>query len=219
MLVRSGNEDVPPCRYILPNNASELSSLMSTIKSAEVGVLLFLSKSLSSEDSIAVDVLSSMGGTAAKQNARLRAQFSHDVDSASFETPISDTWAYNLAQKYVRPGSCAVELPIISLPMLSVSDHPSANVRNNETVTFAWDAAGRAAASRSGKRLFIGWINQVEFPTYTPLEALADGSGTTRVPPGLTGTAFAVLTAQPSLGSLEELTKATLAGPVVVNLL
>lgn len=192
---------------------------MSTLKSVETGVLLSLTKSLLSEDSPAVDVLSSMGGVAAKQSAVLHARVNRNADVASFETPVSAAWAYNLAQSFTLPGSCAVELPIVNLPPLSLNGRYTANVQSNASVTFAWDAAGRAAASRSGKQLFIGWMNQVDTPIYTPVVALSDGSGTTEVPSGLSGTAFAALTAQPGLVSLEELTQATLAGPVVVNLL
>jgi hypothetical protein len=38
------------------------------------------------------------------------------------------------------------------------------------------------------------------------------------VPPQLSGTAFAVLTTQPELLDIDQLTEATLAGPVVISL-
>jgi hypothetical protein len=218
MLRRAGSVIVPPCEYILPNNASGISLLMGVLKSVEVGVFMSLAESLPSGDTSAAIVLSSMATVAARQNAILRAQANLNVSIASFETPLSATWAYNLALNYVRPGSCLVELPIPILPTLSINGGVSAYAQANSNVTFAWDAAGKAAASRSGKSLHIGWVNQVNDPVYTSILALGDGRGMAQVPPGLVGTAIAVLTAQPGLGSVEDLTEATLAGPVIVNL-
>lgn len=210
---------MPPCQYLLPSNTTEMTLLMGALKSVEVGVLISLAESLSPTDTSATIVLSSIASVAARQNALLRAYTRSNASIASFETPLSGTWAYNLALGYVQPGSCAVELPVPILPMLFLNNKTAGFARPNTSVTFTWDAAGRAAASRSGKPLFIGWVNQVDVPMYTSLTALGDGLGTTDVPPGLSGTAFAVLTAQPGLASIDELTEATLAGPVVVSLL
>jgi hypothetical protein len=191
---------------------------MGTLKSVEVGVFMSLAESLSPGDTLIAILLSSMAGVAARQNAVLRAQANLNVSVASFETPLSATWAYNMALNYVRPGSCLVELPIPILPTLSINGGVSGYAQANTNVTFAWDTAGKAAASRSGKPLYIGWLNQVDNPIYTSIQALGDGRGTAQVPPGFVGTAIAVLTAQPGLASVEDLTEATLAGPVVVNL-
>jgi hypothetical protein len=192
---------------------------MSTLKFVETGVLMTLAESLASEDASAFTLLSGMAGVAARQNAVLRDQANLNTSIASFETPMSATLAYNYLLNYVRPGSCIVELPIPILPTMSVNGSVSAYAQADGNVTFAWDVAGEAAAARSGKSLHIGWINQVDNPLYTSITVLGDGRGTTRVPPGLVGTAIAVLTAQPGLTSLQDLTEATLAGPVILNLL
>jgi hypothetical protein len=217
MLNRTGSPDVPACAYVLPSNASEMLLLVSTLKSIEVGALLAVANSLAPQDTPAAIVLSSMATVAARQNGILRVNTNSNASTASFETLISGTLAYNLAQNYVQPGSCPIELSIHNVPALYLNNRVAVFVRANDSVTFKWDAAGKAAASRSGKELFIGWINQIKAPQYTRLKPLGDGVGRTEVP-GLSGTLFAVLTAQPGL-NLADLTEATLAGPVEATIL
>jgi hypothetical protein len=196
-----------------------MTLVMSALKSVEVGVFMSLSESLAPADTSAAIVLSSMASVAARQSALLHAYTKSNASIASFETPLSDKLAYNLALNYVQPGSCPIEQPIPILPTLFMNGRTAGYAQPNSNVTFAWDAAGRAAASRSGKPLFIGWMNQVDLPIYTSLTALGDGTATAAVPLGLSGTAFAVLTAQPGLTSVGDLTEAALAGPVVVKLM
>ncbi|KAF9730094.1 late sexual development protein [Paraphaeosphaeria minitans] len=203
LLRRSGGEHVTPCQYSAPGNATELVTLMAVLKSIELGVFMSLAESLPPTDTPATVLLSSMASIAAKQNALLHTHTVSNPSIESFETPSSAAWAYNLALGYVQPGSCAVELPLPILPTLTMNDRTVGYARPGTEVTFSWDAAG---------------VDQLDVPVFTSLTALGDGSGTTRVPPGLSGTAFAVLTAQPELTSIDELTAATLAGPVVVSL-
>jgi hypothetical protein len=184
----------------------------------EVGVFMSLAGSLSPRDTPATILLSSIASVTAKQNALLHAYTSSNASIESFETPASGAWAYNFVLGHVQPGSCALDLPFPILPMLTIDNTTAGHVRPGDNATIGWDAAGRSAASRSGKPLFVAWVNQIDRPVFTPLTMLGDAFGTTRIPPGLSGTAFAVLTAQPGLISIDELTEATLAGPVVVSL-
>jgi hypothetical protein len=218
MLRRTGSADIPPCEYVLPTNTTDVD-LLSTLKSIEGGAFMSLAESLPAEASAAAVMLSSIASVAARQNAMLQASAGSNTSMASFDTPLSATLAYNLALNYVQPGSCKTELPIPVLPTLSMGNRVVGHARANDTVSFTWDDAARAAAARSGKPLFIGWVNQVDIPVYTVIEAFGDGSGTTVVPSQLSGTAFAVLTTQPGLLDTDALTDATLAGPVVVSLL
>jgi hypothetical protein len=219
MLRRSGNADIPPCQYTLPTHATDMELLRGTLKSVEVGAFMSLSESLAADATQVAILLSSIASVAARQNAMLQAYAHLNTSMASFETPLPATLAYSLAWNYVQPGSCKAELPMAILPTLSIGDKVVGHARSNDTVTFSWDGAARAAAARSGKPLFIGWVNQVDAPAYTPLDAFGDDSGTTVVPPQLSGTAFAVLTTQPDLLDVGQLTEATLAGPVVISLL
>lgn len=159
-----------------------------------------------------------MASMTAKQNALLRAYASFNTSVESFETPSSAAWAYNFVLGYTRPGSCAVELPLPILPTLDINDKATVYARPGTQLTFNWDAAGRVAAARSGRPLFVAWVNQLNLPVFTLVTALGDGSGTANIPLGLSGAVFAVLTAQPELTSIEELTAATLAGPVILRL-
>ena len=192
---------------------------MSVFKIVEGGVLMWLAETLSPEDTSVAVMLSSMSSVAARQNAQLRSFAVPNASVASFDTPMPDVWAYNIALTFVVPGTCAVEQRLPILPTLSVADSVMATALPGDEVTFTWDAAARAAAARSGRPLFIGWVNQVSAPMYSAVSPLGDGRATTKVPSELSGTAFAVLTAQPGLASMQELMEATLAGPVVVSLL
>jgi hypothetical protein len=218
MLRRSGNADIPPCQYTLPTNDNDMILLRSTLKSVEAGAFMWLSESLTADATQVAILLSSIASVAPRQNAMLQAYAHLNTSMASFETPLPATLAHSLAWNYVQPGSCKAELPMAILPTLSIGNKVVGHARSNDTVTFSWDGAAQAAAARSGKPLFIGWVNQVDVPAYTPLDASGDGSGTTVVPPQLSGTAFAVLTTQPDLIDVDQLTEATLAGPVVISL-
>ncbi|KAH8723285.1 hypothetical protein GQ44DRAFT_710396, partial [Phaeosphaeriaceae sp. PMI808] len=100
--------------------------LMGVMKSIEVGAFMSLAELLPSEDTAAAIVLSSV---AARQNGMLRAYVSANASMASFETPLSGTWAYNLAHAYARLGSWAVDLPIPILPVLSVNNRMAGYAR------------------------------------------------------------------------------------------
>jgi hypothetical protein len=219
LLRRAGREDIPPCQYSFPDNTTEGVLLMNALKSIEIGLHVSMADSLFSTDASAAVMLSSIATVAARQDALLRAYANSSTSLASFDTPLSDVWAYNLALGFVRPGSCTVELPIPVLPTLSLNNNTAGFAQPGTSITLAWDAAARATALRSGKPLFIGWINQVNAPVYTPLTLMEDGLGRTDVPLGLFGTAFAVMTTQPGLSDISDLTEATVAGPVIIYLL
>ncbi|KAF1952098.1 hypothetical protein CC80DRAFT_508435 [Byssothecium circinans] len=203
LLSRSRGEDVPPYQYTLPDNGTELVLLMGALKSVELGVLMSLAEALPPTDTSATILLSSIASVAARQNALLHSYGNAGASTESFETPASGVWAYNFALEYTQPGSCALELPLAILPRFTMNSKPAGYARPGTNVTFGWDAAG---------------MRLVDPPSFTPLMPLGDGLGTTSVPLGLSGTAFAVLTAQPGLTGINELTEATLAGPVVLRL-
>lgn len=135
MLYRTGSANITPCKYILPDNTTDMLLLMSTLKTVEVGVFMSLAESLPTEATSAAILLSSMGSIAAAQNAFLGVYASPSTRTAPFNTPLSATLAYNLAWKYVQPGSCNVELPVPLLPTLSISDSVVGHASTNSTVT------------------------------------------------------------------------------------
>ncbi|ENI03155.1 hypothetical protein COCC4DRAFT_200607 [Bipolaris maydis ATCC 48331] len=173
LLLQSGNIDVPSCQYDLPKNITELSFLMVTLKSINLGV--FMSMAEAAERPVAI-LLSSIASVEAKHIALLSDHTHHNASAQSFDTPATPAWAYNIALQYSQPGSCSVQLPLPILPKLTINNHTFAHVQPGAKVSVEWGAAA-----------------------------------------GLSGTAFAVLTAQEGLTSIADLTAATLAGPLVVN--
>ena len=65
------------------------------------------------------------------------------------------------------------------------------------------------------KQLFIRCVNQLNMPVYTPLNITVYGRGTTCMPQEINGVAFAIITVQ-QLDNVNDLTLATMAGPVIV---
>ncbi|RYN28590.1 hypothetical protein AA0114_g12438 [Alternaria tenuissima] len=214
MLNQSGNVDVPPCDYDLPSNVTELSFLMVTLKSINLGV--FMSMAEAADGPVAI-LLSSIASIDAKHIALLSEHTHRNASGQSFDTPATPAWAYNFALEYARPGSCSVQLPLPVLPKLMMNKKTSGYVRPGTNVSIEWDAAARFAVDQVGDRVFVAWVNQVAQPIFTPLTLFDESSGSTMVPPSLSGTAFAVLTTQPKLTSITDLSAATLAGPVVVS--
>jgi hypothetical protein len=217
-LNRAGVADILPCQYIFPNNSTELFSLMHALKVIEIGIHLSLPVSLEPNDAAAATLLSSIASVAARQDALLRTVSNSSTSWASFDTPLSGVLAYNLAQGFISPGSCVADLPIPILPTLSFNNKTVGITRAGDRITFGWDTAASAAISKTGKPLFIGWLNGVNAPVYTPLTPVGDALGATNVPVDMSGIAFAVLTAQPGIIDIDDLSDATLAGPVLVSL-
>ncbi|EMD86762.1 hypothetical protein COCHEDRAFT_1228186 [Bipolaris maydis C5] len=214
LLLQSGNIDVPSCQYDLPKNITELSFLMVTLKSINLGV--FMSMAEAAERPVAI-LLSSIASVEAKHIALLSDHTHHNASAQSFDTPATPAWAYNIALQYSQPGSCSVQLPLPILPKLTINNHTFAHVQPGAKVSVEWGAAAGYALDQVGRRAFVAWVNQVAQPIFTPLDLLNEGVGDTMVPDSLSGTAFAVLTAQEGLTSIADLTAATLAGPLVVN--
>ncbi|KAF4636434.1 hypothetical protein G7Y89_g1651 [Cudoniella acicularis] len=65
------------------------------------------------------------------------------------------------------------------------------------------------------RKLFVGWVNQANPVVYSNV-TLKNGIGTADVPKGLTGIAFAALTAQDTATTVDGLSNVTLAGPAPV---
>lgn len=191
---------------------------MRAVKTIEVGAQLWRPEPLPSLDRAVDERLSSIASVAAKQDALLCAAARTNTTMAPFDTLLPDAWAYNLALTYTRPGSCEKELPFPFLPTLTVDNKVAGFVPAGGSATFGWDAAAKAAIARSGKPLFIAWVNQANAPLYTALVPVGDALGVADVPAGISGTAFAVLTAQPDVNDLGDLAGAMLAGPFMAIL-
>ncbi|KAH8621726.1 hypothetical protein IG631_23603 [Alternaria alternata] len=187
---------------------------MVTLNSINLGV--FMSMAEAADGPVAI-LLSSIASVDAKHIALLGEHSHRNASGQSFDTPATPAWAYNFALEYAQPGSCSVELPLPILPKLSINKKTSGHVRPGTNVSVEWDAAAKYAVAQLGSQVFVAWVNQVAQPVFTALTLFDENSGSTMVPPSLSGTAFAVLATQPKLISIADLKAATLAGPVVVS--
>ncbi|KAH6667359.1 ferritin-like domain-containing protein [Halenospora varia] len=214
ILLAAGASVIPECQYVFPSrNTSEFLSLGRSLSSVGIGAILALAETVAILDSNLVSGIASIAATEARHDAFFNVANGQLPNPAPFDTPISSTWAYNLALEFIVPASCPVELPIPILPTLSTQ----ATLQSNQTsMKFSWDPTQKPVIQESGKDLFIGWVNQLGSPVYTPLKSIGNGSGTATVPSGLKGVVYAALTTQNTLVSIDDLTGATLAGPVIV---
>lgn len=214
ILLAAGASIIPECQYVFPSrNTSEFLSLGRSLSSVGVGAILALAETVAILDSNLVSGIASIAATEARHDAFFNVANGQLPNPAPFDTPISSTWAYNLALEFIVPASCPVELPIPILPTLSTQ----ATLQSNQTsMTLSWDPTQKPVIQESGKDLFIGWVNQLGSPVYTPLKSIGNGTGTATVPSGLKGVVYAALTTQNTLVSIDDLTGATLAGPAIV---
>ena len=214
ILLAAGASIIPECQYVFPSrNTSEFLSLGRSLSSFGVGAILALAETVAILDSSLVSGIASIAATEARHAAFFNAANGQLPNPAPFDTPISSTWAYNLALEFIVPASCPVELPIPILPTLSTQ----ATLQSNQTsMTFSWDPTQKPIVQESGKDLFIGWVNQLGSPMYTPLKYIGNGTGTATAPSGLKGVVYTALTTQNTLKSLDDLTGATLAGPAII---
>ena len=214
ILLAAGASIIPECQYVFPSrNTSEFLSLGRSLSSVGVGAILALAETVAILDSNLVSGIASIAATEARHDAFFNVANGQLPNPAPFDTPISSTWAYNLALEFIAPASCPVELPIPILPTLSTQ----ATLKSNQTsLTFSWDPTQKPVIQESGKDLFIGWVNQLGSPVFTPLKSIGNGTGTATIPSGLKGAAYAALTTQNTLMSIDDLTGATLAGPAII---
>jgi hypothetical protein len=158
--------------------------------------------------------VSSVLSVESRHDAFFRGVDGKNPNPAPFDTGISDVWAYNLALSFVVPGSCMIEVPLRILPRLNISQEVPAS-DNPSQWDFTWDPEQTAFTAEAGKQLFVGWVNQLNQPIYTLLNQTSSGTGTASIPSGMHGAAFAVIAAQ-EFETLYDLTRATVAGPVLV---
>ncbi|PQE03475.1 ferritin ribonucleotide reductase protein [Rutstroemia sp. NJR-2017a BBW] len=214
ILLAAGAPLIPECNYIFPSrNTSEFLSLGRFLSSVGVGAILTLAETVSTLDSNLVSGIASIATIEARHDAFFNMVNRQLPNPAPFDTPISSTWAYNLALEFIIPASCPVELPIPILPTLTTQ----ATLQSNRTsMKFSWDPTQKPVIQEDGKNLFIGWVNQLGPPVYTPLKSIGNGTGIANVPHNLKGAVYAALTTQNTIMSVDDLTGATLAGPAII---
>lgn len=186
------------------------------ITSIGIGAIIGLADRISSSDPLLIKSTSSIVTVESRHDAFFRQMDGEVPNPSPFDTGITGVWAYNLALPFVVPGSCPMEIPLPILPTLSATNNNSTN-DTLQQVEFMWNPSELPLEKEGPKQLFIGWLNQLNLPTYTNLTIQDQGKGTAAVPQGLNGAAFAALTSQIP-NNANDLALATLAGPVVLNL-
>lgn len=214
ILLAAGAAIIPECQYRFPSsNTTEFLSLGRSLSFVGEGVILSLAESVANLDSNLVSGIASIAAVEARHDAFFNVANGQLPNPAPFDTPISQTWAYNLALQFIVPASCPVELPIPILPTLAAQ----ATLQSNQTMmNFSWDPTQKPITQETGKSLFIAWVNQLGSPVYTPVKSSGNGTGTASIPSGLKGVVYTALTTQNSLLTIDDLTAATLAGPAVI---
>lgn len=210
ILHAAGVDITPPCQYEFPSyNTSQFLVLGRKLSTVAVGAAVALADAISTLDPELVSGFASIAATEARLSAFFEVINGHVPNPSPFDTPVAGVWAYNLALNFVISGSCQQTLPLPILPRLTA--------QVNETdVTFSWDPTQEPLIREAGRPLFIGWVNQLGPPIYTPLDVVNIGTGTAKLPGGFKGGVYAALTAQNNLATADELAETTLAGPAVV---
>ena len=201
------------------NSTKGFFELAHLITSVNIGATIGLAERLAVTDPLLLRSVSSILTVESRHDAFFRYIQDEVPNPAPFDTGISDIWAYNLALSFIVPGSCPVEVLLPILPRLTVArstDGAFSNSTNRPLEReFTWDPMQMPFVAEEGKQLFIGWVNQLNVPVYTPLNITARGRGTACMPQGINGVAFAVVTVQQP-DNVNDLTLATMAGPVIV---
>jgi len=226
LLRGNGAQDVAPCQYSFPvTDQSSFFALGNIITTVGIGALIGLQNALSQSDPLVEATIGSILPVESRHDAFFRITANEIPNPTTFETPISGIWAYNLALDFVIAGSCP-NLPqsITSLPVF-----PDLGIVGYGGPSFATPNAPGKLIFRVGQPdmlqqnwnsgpLYMAWVNQNNLPAYTPVTVLPNGELHADVQPGMFGIAFAALTNQNTATNIDDLTKATLAGPLPIPL-
>lgn len=132
----------------------------------------------------------------ARHDSILRRGLGASPNPNPFDTPVTALWAYSIAHNFVV-GRCPVELYPTTLPKLSVSPMPPANLRPQQPagtqLTFTWDPATFLSPTAASTPVYIFFVNQVAAPVFVPAGTAGAGSATVALPSGIAGVAFAGL--------------------------
>ena len=198
------------------NSTQEFIEVAHLVTSVSIGATIGLIEHLAPTDPILVGFLSSALSVEARQDAFFRQLQGELPNPAPFDTGVRGVWAYNLALQFIEPGSCAVEVPAPILPTLEIDLKTTADGEKSAEWEFTWDPKQIPFTTEAGKKLLVGWANQLQAPKYSPLHITSPGKGTAFVPDGISGVSFAAVTVQ-KYETLQELTLGTMAGPALVH--
>jgi len=213
LLSIANQSPVPACATIFPvNDTPDFLAKANIVTSAAIGVIITILQSLSATDPNLLGPLSSILSCESQQDAFFRMSGSNTPSASPFNTALSTTFAYNIALTFVDPRSCPQLLPLPILPSLNLTEPvfvSTAPKTPPTSITFT------ASGVSQTQKLYVGWVNQANPVMYSNVTIL-NGVATADIPTGLTGIAFAALTADNTATTVDGLTNVTIAGPAPV---
>jgi hypothetical protein len=219
LLTSNGAKAVAPCKYIFPvANTDDFLAQANAITVTNISAVNDLSALIAQTGPDLVTSTSSIITVEARHEAFFRVAVEEAPDPTPFDTPLSPAYAFNLILGYVQPDSCP-QLPNLPvLPQLTIASQSPATTLGSPamaptSVAFSFDSSIKVKS-----KLLVGWLNQANEPVYSTLAVIGAGKGTTTVPKGLNGVAFAAVTNQSTETTVDGLTAATAAGPVATTI-
>jgi hypothetical protein len=226
LLRGNGAQDVTSCQYAFPvSDEKSFLALGNIITTVGIGALIGLQRAISESDPGLEPIIGSILPVESRHDAFFRMTANEIPNPTTFETRISGIWAYNLALDFTVAGSCS-NLPssITSLPIF-----PDLGIVGYGAPSFATPNAPGKLIFKVGQEgmlpegwnvqpLWMAWVNQDNLPAYTPVTINSNGELHADVQPGMFGVAFAALTNQNTAANVDDLTEATLAGPIPIPL-
>ncbi|KAK4544503.1 hypothetical protein LTR36_004075 [Oleoguttula mirabilis] len=221
ILAANGATVNPPCTYNFQNTSpKDFVELASFITNVGIGAYLGGS-GLLTDNAILEEVAASILTVEARHDTYLRTGIAASPFPSAFDTGLTATWAFNLAQMFVV--SCPTQLPIVKLPTLNLLVASNQQLPGPTTTVgaFGWDPSQFFVAVDSAAPLYIAIVNQnISAPIFVPLNMTSSTTGTATLPQNITGAAFACLTTFAGGLDLAALSSyGTLAGPVELLLL
>ncbi len=214
LLLSADQKTLNSCQYRFPvSTVQEFFAIGDTIINLGISATRGLAQGVAASDPALIAATSSMLAVKSRYSAFLRIAGNLSPNPTPFDAAISATWAFNLALRYVVPGSCSFLPALPILPTLGVTG------TTNISISLTWDPKQTPVSTAVANRqpIYIAWVNQLNVPIYTPLTIVAPGTGISPRPAGLEGVSFIAMTGSTDPRSSIDLLGATLAGPMSFN--
>ncbi|OLN89343.1 hypothetical protein CCHL11_08998 [Colletotrichum chlorophyti] len=223
-----------PCQYQFPtNNLKEAVALAETFTSVVLGTLQDANQLLAKNGDLGpVRAVSAVIGQEGEQNGFYRSILSHAPSSQPFLTTSIAPFAYSALQSFVVKDSCPFKLSEIDIPLyapLNVEQMQGGQIEaKDQMLSFSVDLREVVTAGRFlGKErapLFVTYLSGLNVPLSVPVQNPQwDGARITfdaEFPfekNSMYGLSIAALTYEGKFTSPGDISKATLAGPGLIQ--
>lgn len=224
LLKTHGADIVKPCSYVFPaTSLTTFLSLSRLITNIVVDFLFDFDHTRNHENGFLSTYLASIAAVQARHDSTIRLLTNSYPSPTPFDTSLPAAYAYNLANLYILPGSCARPLPFPAIPRLDnhhpASGKPDPSRPPPKEVTLSYAPNQRIEAA---SELYLGWVSQLGKVVYTPFTKNGTTGGAS--PPPMAkgwnakGAVYVVLTNQGTEANVDALVRKTLAGPTEIIL-